>query len=212
MKTSDLINVLVTDRATTPLSLRRTIVVALAIGAIFSGLAFLPFVGIRPDISQVALSWRFLAKVAVVSAIAGCAIGLTARLARPDGEFGHFKWAPGLILLILALAVAIELIVVPSAQWEDRLFGLHWLFCLGLILLFSLPPLVGILIALRNAAPRNESRAGAIAGISAGGIGATVYVAHCPDDSPLFVAAWYCLAIGLISFVGLFAGRRLLKW
>lgn len=211
MNTSDLINILVMDRAPS-LSLRYTIAVALAIGALFTGLAFLPMAGIRPDIAQVALSWRFLAKVAIVLMIAGSAIGLTLRLGRPDGELGHLKWAPWLVLLVLALAVGTELIVVPPAQWENRLFGIHWLFCMGLILLFSLPPLVGLLVALKYAAPRNESLAGAIAGIAAGGIGATIYVAHCPDDSPLFVAAWYTLAIGFVALSGLVVGRRLLRW
>ena len=143
------------DRAATSLSLKRTVAIALAIGAAISGLAFLPLVGIRPDIAEVALSWRFLAKAAVVLMIAGGAIGLTLRLASPDGELGRLKWAPWLVLLILTLAVVTELIVVPTSQWGAQLFGLNWLFCLGLILLFSLPPLVGLLVALKRAAPRN---------------------------------------------------------
>ncbi len=211
MNTSGLINVLVMDRAPS-LSLRRTIAVALAIGAVFTGLVFLPMVGIRPDIAQVAFTWRFIAKAVVVLMIAMSAIGLMLRLARPDGEFGQLKWALWLILLVLTLAVGTELIAVPPAQWENRLFGIHWLFCLCLILLFSLPPFVGLFVALKRAAPRNEGLAGAIAGIAAGGIGASIYVAHCPDDSPLFVATWYSLAIALVALAGLFAGRRLLKW
>ncbi|MFZ5673199.1 MAG: NrsF family protein [Pseudomonadota bacterium] len=45
-----------------------------------------------------------------------------------------------------------------------------------------------------------------------GGIGATLYASHCFDDSPLFVLVWYSLAIALVTAVGFFAGRHLLRW
>ena len=54
--------------------------------------------------------------------------------------------------------------------------------------------------------------AGAAAGFLAGAIGAALYATHCPDDSPLFVAAWYSLAIGFVAALGAVAGSRLLRW
>ena len=81
-----------------------------------------------------------------------------------------------------------------------------------LIPLFAIPPLAGILYAVKQAAPRNAGLAGAIAGLAAGGIAACVYVLHCPDDSPLFLAAWYTLAVGFVSLVGYLAGRHWLRW
>jgi hypothetical protein len=45
-----------------------------------------------------------------------------------------------------------------------------------------------------------------------GAIGAALYATHCPDDSPLFVAAWYSLAIGFTAAIGALAGSRLLRW
>ena len=55
-------------------------------------------------------------------------------------------------------------------------------------------------------------QAGAAAGFLAGAIGAALYATHCPDDSPLFVAAWYSLAIGFVAALGAVAGSRLLRW
>jgi hypothetical protein len=46
----------------------------------------------------------------------------------------------------------------------------------------------------------------------AGGLAAAVYATHCPDDSPLFVAAWYSLAIGFVAVLGGFLGNRILRW
>jgi hypothetical protein len=66
--------------------------------------------------------------------------------------------------------------------------------------------------ALRNAAPANPGLAGAIAGLASAGIAATLYASHCVDDSPLFVMTWYSLAIGVVTLIGYFAGRRWLAW
>ena len=41
---------------------------------------------------------------------------------------------------------------------------------------------------------------------------AAFYAAHCPDDSPLFVAAWYSLAVALVAAVGAATGRLTLRW
>jgi hypothetical protein len=53
---------------------------------------------------------------------------------------------------------------------------------------------------------------GAVAGLFAGALGAVLYATHCPDDSPLFVAVWYGLAIAAVALIGALAGRRLLRW
>jgi hypothetical protein len=53
---------------------------------------------------------------------------------------------------------------------------------------------------------------GAVAGLLSASIAATLYAANCTDDSPLFVAVWYPLAIGFVALVGCLAGRRWLQW
>jgi hypothetical protein len=65
---------------------------------------------------------------------------------------------------------------------------------------------------LRHGAPERPDLAEAAAGVFAGAIGAAFYATHCPDDSPLFVATWYSLAIGLVVVAGKLAGRQLLRW
>ena len=44
-------------------------------------------------------------------------------------------------------------------------------------------------------APRHDRPCGRNGRVLAGGIAATLYAAHCTDDSPLFVATWYTIAI-----------------
>jgi hypothetical protein len=69
-----------------------------------------------------------------------------------------------------------------------------------------------MLVALRRGAPLRPGIAGAVAGLCAGGLGAALYATHCIDDSPLFVAVWYSLAIAVVSLVGAVAGSRMLRW
>jgi RNA polymerase sigma factor (sigma-70 family) len=54
--------------------------------------------------------------------------------------------------------------------------------------------------------------AGAYAGLLSAGFAATLYASQCIDDSPLFVATWYPLAIGLVAAVGALAGSRCLRF
>jgi hypothetical protein len=78
--------------------------------------------------------------------------------------------------------------------------------------LLSLPLLVAALFGLRHGAPARPALSGAIAGALSAGLAATLYAAHCTDDSPLFVATWYTLATALVAAIGALAGSKLLKW
>jgi len=51
-----------------------------------------------------------------------------------------------------------------------------------------------------------------VAGLFSGAVAAAIYAAHCPDDSPLFVALWYSLAIAIVAAAGGIAGRLALRW
>jgi hypothetical protein len=76
----------------------------------------------------------------------------------------------------------------------------------------AVAPLAAVLTALRVGAPYSPGTAGAVAGLLAGSLGATLYALHCTDDSPLFVALWYSPPIALATLAGAAAGSRLLRW
>ena len=59
---------------------------------------------------------------------------------------------------------------------------------------------------------RGPHLAGAVAGLVSGGIAATFYAAHCTDDSPLFVAIWYTIAIAALTAIGAVGARGLVRW
>ena len=80
--------------------------------------------------------------------------------------------------------------------------GKNGMLCLTVIPALGIVPLGLVLWALRQGAPTRPGLAGVFAGLLAGGIAATFYAANCTDDSPLFVALWYPLAIAMLAIVG----------
>jgi hypothetical protein len=84
--------------------------------------------------------------------------------------------------------------------------------CLLSIPLLALPILGALLLALRHGAVLAPIRAGAVAGLAAGGLATAVYALHCIEDSPLFYATWYSLGILIVAALGALLGSRLLRW
>jgi hypothetical protein len=211
MKTKDLVEALVADRATDGRSLRFALAGALALGVLVSLVFFLIGLGVRADIKPALATWRFDLKVGLVLLALLLAFGLCIALSRPVTS-GH----PGrhlLPLLALAvLAIAIELLVLPSALWANRLIGSNALICLVAIPTLAIAPLAAVLMVLRAGAPASPALAGAAAGFLAATAGAALYAFHCFDDSPLFVVTWYTLAAVLVVAIGAVAGHRLLRW
>jgi len=137
---------------------------------------------------------------------------LVLRLVRPGAGVRRMTLLLAIVPALLVAAILAELLAVPAAEWGQRLIGSNAMFCLKTIPFLSAAPLVAVLLALRQGAPEHPALAGAGAGLFAGAIGAAFYATHCPDDSPLFVAAWYTLGIGIVAAIGAVVGRRLLRW
>ena len=84
--------------------------------------------------------------------------------------------------------------------------------CLFCIPFLAIIPFALLIWALRKGAPTDLRRNGAVAGLVAGAIGATVYSFSCPSDSWLFVFLGYGAAVALCSIIGAQVGPRFLRW
>jgi hypothetical protein len=177
-----------------------------------TALLFFVAVGVRPDLAQAVQTVRFDFKLAAVFTLAVPAIVITADLGNPCARPGLWGLALALGPLSLALGVLLELGAVPEQLWTTRLIGTNWRVCLTVIPIFAIAPLGLMLLALRHGAPADGRLAGAMAGLAAGSIGALFYATHCTDDSPLFVATWYSIAIGIVVLVGSVIGHKVLRW
>lgn len=212
MQTEDLINALKADNARQPMSLGRTWGMALAGATLAAAVVFWLSLGPRPDFLAAAHTLRFLFKFVATLMLAVTAFHLVRALSRPGSD----AMRPALLLVAapvaLAIAVIAELVAVPSARWGTVWWGTNISTCLTFIPLIGLVPLAVFLLALRHGAPTRPAVSGAVAGLLAGGLSATFYAAHCPDDSPLFVATWYSIAIAGLVLLGAILGPRVARW
>jgi hypothetical protein len=212
MNTNQLIHALSTDLRVSRTALELRFGTILIPGVLLALALFAVTLGPRPDFPIALEQPRFLFKFAITLLLALASALLLWRLARPGAPIRSQIWLLGLVPALLILAVMAELFVLPRSQWMAKLVGENAAMCLWCVPLFSLPILSAALAGLRAGAPTRPSLAGAAAGLLAGGIGASIYAAHCPDDSPLFVAAWYSLAIAFVTVIGAAAGRLSLRW
>lgn len=212
MKTNDLIAALSTDAPGQQMPPRRAFLIAIVLGAAIAAAIWLGRLGLHHDFMQSWLTVRFPFKIFVTAVLAVTAILVARDMARPEVSRSRLRvllWAAPVLLICAVIA---ELIVLPQDIWMTRLVGHNARFCMTMIPVMSLGPLALLLWAFRRGAPDNPMRAGAIAGLAAGGIASVFYAMHCPDDSPLFVATWYTLAIGMVTGLGALLGSRLLRW
>jgi hypothetical protein len=213
MKTDDLIAMLSTNvEPVDRRKLARTFGAALAVGgAAAVGVVLLGF-GLRTDLSNIHALVSVLLKMIFTIVVLGLASTYLIRFARPGGG----RRAPLAVLALpfaaIILLAAISLVSAPHAHWNDMIVGDQWLECLLSIPVIAIAPFAVIIWAVRQAMPTDLRRAGALAGLVAGGLSATGYALHCVDDSVPFIALWYGGTIALCTLAGWALGPRLLRW
>jgi hypothetical protein len=212
MRTDELIKALDADARSKAMPLRSTWWLAAGAAAIIAAAVFWMTIGPRPDFMAAAHTMRFLSKFVFTIALAASAFASIRALSTPGASTGRaMAWMAAAPLLV-ALAVVLELFAMPEAEWGKRLVGSNMMICMAFIPLIGIGPLAIFLWMLRYGAPTRPVLAGAVAGLLAGGLSATFYAAHCFDDSPLFVATWYTIAIAILALLGALGGRFLVRW
>lgn len=212
MKTDELIRALSSDLAAPGPSIEARFVLAFVPGVLLALALFAITLGPRPDLMAVVGDGRFLFKFVVTLSLALVSALLVWRLARPGAPTRLQTVVLASVPLILAAGVLAELIVLPRPSWTTKLIGSNGAVCLVSIPFFALPMLIAQVMALRHGAPTRPVLTGVVAGLFAGGVAAAIYAAHCPDDSPLFVATWYSLGIAIVAVAGGVLGRFALRW
>ena len=211
MKTDQLIDMLSTNLEPAKSGqLMKTLALTLAAGGLAAFCLMLATVGLRTD---GAFHPGFLTlKLLFTLILIGAGTALLAKLIRP-GQDGR-KLYTVIFLPFVAVGVAgvVALAREPAAAWHPMILGEHWGTCVVCIPLFAIVPFTALIWALRQGAPINLRRTGAIAGLVAGAIGAAAYAFHCPDDSLPFVTLWYGMMVALCAGIGAMLGPRLLRW
>jgi hypothetical protein len=213
MKTDDLIAMLGRNVEPVPRGrVERAVAAAVACGAAAALVAMIVLFGVRVDLNgSVAASYLPLKLAFTMTTVVIAAIYLI-KLARPGGE-RRARLALALLPLAAVMILAAgSLASAPTEHWNRMIVGEQWLECLISIPIIAILPFVVVVWTVRRMAPTNLTRAGALAGLVAGGISATGYALHCTDDSLPFIALWYGGTIALCTVAGALLGPRILRW
>ena len=212
MQTEQFIRTLAADNAHRARPVGLVLALALLVAVPVSTAMFLAGFGVRPDVMTAMHNPFFDLKFVVTLTLAITAIIVSLHLSRPEASLKGWAWLLLIPAGILIAGIACEMMIPQRLPMMTRLIGRNSRICMTVIPLLSLPLLAAALIGLRHGAPTRPAVAGAIAGLLSAGFAATLYASHCTDDSPLFVATWYPIAIALVTAVGALAGSRVLRF
>src|SRR5262249_20147401 len=140
--------------------------------------------GVRPDIVSALSTWRFDLKLSANLVLMVTATWVALRLSRPTTIPLSAMRALLVPALLLLAAVVYELVTIPASAWPPRATGVNGVMCLTSIIFLSVLPLMATIYALRQGASMSPAFAGAVGGLLAGALGATVFAMHCTNDSP----------------------------
>jgi hypothetical protein len=212
MDTDQLIRSLAVDNDQRERPVGSVLATALLITAPVSIVMFFTALGFRKDIATALHNPFFDLKFLVTITVAISAIAISIHLSRPEASLKGWLWLLLIPVGLLSFGIGGEMMMPQRLPWITRLIGSNSKVCMTAIPLLSLPLLIAALVALRHGATTRPALAGAYAGLLSAGFAATLYASQCTDDSPLFVATWYPLAIGLVTAVGALAGSRWLRF
>ena len=213
MKTDELINMLGTNLEPVKSGqLRDTLIIALSVGAVAAfclmlamfGLPGAPPAGEYPGLKVLALAFT-------LGLVAAGASSLT-KFARPGVSTGKLLVLIALLFFCVLSAGLVALAFAHPTAWGGMIFGPQWAACLICIPLLAALPFASLVWALRKGAPTNLTGTGALAGLVAGALGATVLAFHHSAGSIPFIAFWYGGPILICAVVGAILGPRLLRW
>jgi hypothetical protein len=212
MRTADLIELLARDvRATSPGVVNRRLLAALVAGGLVTFAIVALWLRCQPLLAAAQQQW-FWMKAAYTGLLTVAGAIMLRRLSMPGARLGAAPLAAALVILaMLALGAGQILSTAPAARLTLWL-GHTWKVCSPLILLLAIPIYACLSVAIRTLAPTRPALTGAVAGLAAGALAATLYGLHCPEQAAAFVATWYTLGIAAATALGAITGGRLLRW
>jgi len=212
LKTDDLINLLVKDLNSFSIRPSTAILAALLAGATLASIFLILIPGCRPDFTVIFSIARFPITATLPLFFTTCAAAALTRLTRPAVLVGPWLWMLLAVSILLAAAGLVEVASISTRSLIPAFSGWQFLQTLGHLIILSIAPLLCLVAALLQAAPTRPGLAGALAGLTAGGIAVTLHMAFASDDGSLFSALAYSIAMTLVCLTGTVVGTVFLKW
>lgn len=212
MKTNDLIALLASDTLQPQKPVRQQLLRQLVLGAVVCGVLLFVLFGLNQHMEEMATHPAFITKMLWLVTLMGFSLYGLFRLARPGVGAGHALWGVGLSLLAMFSLGLLQFLQTDSGDQTVQWMGGSWQVCSMSITALSLPVLGALLWALRQLAPTRPVLTGAVAGVLAGSLAASIYSLHCTETSLTFFAVWYVAGMALTTALGALMGARWLRW
>jgi hypothetical protein len=167
----------------------------------------LAFMGLRHDLLLRLHAPLFLAEVSLLACLVVTSAISAVMLSYPD--LYQRRWlvfTPALPLLLFIVTLAVE--AFRDAAPEPS----HGMDCLLCISMASLPPAAGMMMILRRQASTHYYMAGGIALIASTSIGCLALRLSEDTDSIAHLLKWHYLPMIGFGMLGVWLGKRLLKW
>lgn len=213
MKTDDLINMLASgpDVSAAKLPIRK-FALLIAIGMLVSIIIMVTTLGLRPNMTELAMLPQFWIKMAFVIALAGTGWMTVVRLARPGTRTKILLALIATPIVLIWIAAVASLMNAAPQERASLFWGDTWHYCSWLIAILSLPIFAAVLKIMRDLAPTRLRLAGAGAGFAAGAAATLIYSFHCPEIEAPFLGFWYLIGMLIPTGIGALIGPRVLRW
>ncbi len=198
-------------RRTPPHRLSRRIATSTLLGAAIT-LVLIVAWGIRPDIAAASATSRFWVKLGFGAGFAAAGLSGLLALFRPERSKPRGLWVAAIPVAVIVAAAFNEAATVSNAELATLWLGKTALVCPVVITALSVFPAIALTLAGRRSAPTRLRLTGGVIGLTSGGLAATMYALHCPENGMAFVASWYLTGVMLTTLIGAILGPRLLRW
>ncbi len=196
---------------TPPNGLPRRIATSTLLGAAVTLVLIIAW-GLRPDIAAASATSRFWVKLGFGAGFAIVGLAGLLILFTPERPTPQRLWLAAIPVAVVVAAVFDEASTVSATELTTLWLGKTALVCPFAIVALSVVPTIALIRAGRRSAPTRLRLTGGVIGLASGGLAATLYALHCPENGMIFVATWYLLGIVLTTLIGAICGPRLLRW
>ncbi len=168
--------------------------------------------GLRPDWLAGSVNPMHLVATGLFGGLGLAATVTVIVMSRPQVGSDHsgWRWAAGMAALLPIAAMIVAMGRGPAVMAEATVR--HGAECFVFASLASLLTLAVLTLWLRRGAPTAPARAGLVAGVAAGALGAFAFSLHCPHNDIVHLGIWHGASVFAMAGLGRLIVPRLIRW
>lgn len=208
---------LIRELSSEPAAVRRLpapgrFVAGLVLACLVCGVAGQLFLGVRPDFRATLADAYLWSEIACLVLLLASSLVASVLVMYPDAyqHPGLTRLPYGAFGLLVALCV-VQMATQPELRLQDAT-DMHGIWCTVSIAALAIVPSALVMVMLGRGAVVHPRQAGSLAVLTGTALGCLVVRLHEANDSMVHVVTWHYMPSVLFALVGVWLGRRLLRW